>query len=358
MELKAYVDVLKRNWRIGAIAAAITVLLFGLASLFSAPTYRAEAILRIVTPLGGSSTDTNHETTFANRLMNTYAEIATSDGVMRQLKDKLGVKTLPEVRAVIVPDSEILNIVATGSDPKLAADAANGLAAILASYGATAEDGADSAQLSALAARKANVAAELTKYQQQHDDMIQAYSETAADMAVLQNTLQNKQVSFQNLQNQYEKAVVEDMVFPSTTSRATEAALLHEIQIMQADLDKLNQQYKDLSQKSNSYLQQITMLRQTIQNNQAAYSQLLVTYDGVSLATLRQQSAQNIELVSAATEPRLASGVGRSLMLGLGVLSGLIVGLLVAFLADNPSVRALRAKPSSRENSASPALGA
>ncbi|HEX8993378.1 MAG TPA: Wzz/FepE/Etk N-terminal domain-containing protein, partial [Anaerolineales bacterium] len=95
MELKTYFDILVRRRRIALLVALATAIVVAAGTLFVAPRYQAQAMLRIVTPLGGTSGETNYQTTFASRLMNTYAHIATSDEVTTQLKTKLGLKTLP-----------------------------------------------------------------------------------------------------------------------------------------------------------------------------------------------------------------------------------------------------------------------
>jgi uncharacterized protein involved in exopolysaccharide biosynthesis len=293
-------------------------------------------LLRIGTPLGGTSSDTNYQTTYAVRLMNTYAQLATSDDVTRQLKAKLGVKTLPDISVTIVPDSEILQILAEGGDAKVVAGAANGLADILAAYKETDPGLTD---LDVLAQRKTDLEKQLGNEEQQHDQLVQTYSETTARMTVVDSALRTKEAAFQSLQNQYEQVVVTDTVSPSVTSRSTKAALSTEMANVQKELDTLNQQYSDLSQSSNSYLQQITLLRQTIQNTQSAYSNLLASYDSVSLANLKQQSAQNVVIVSRAGEPLPTTGPSRGFVIGLGVIFGVIVGIAAAFVLENLGAR-------------------
>lgn len=335
MELRGYFDVLKRHWRLVGIVVVAILLVVALASLLMPPTYQAQAILRIGTPLGGSSSDTNYETTFANHLMNTYVQIALSDEVQNQLKQQLGVRRLPTMTVQNVPDSEILQVLAEGRDPQLVIKAANGLANILASYQDDPETAARSTELDLLGGRKADIQAQLAKYQQQHDDLVQSYAETTAKMAVLDQNVTTKAAAYQTLQNQYEQAVVQESVFPSITSRSTKAALLQEMDVVGKDLDALHQQYMDLSQSSSSYLQQITLLRQNIQSTQSAYSALLTSLDNVSLASLRQTEAQRALIISAASEPPYTVGPGRGSIIGLGLIVGLILGVVSAFLAEN-----------------------
>jgi uncharacterized protein involved in exopolysaccharide biosynthesis len=337
MELKMYLDILARRWRIALIVAGAIVILFALASVVIRPNYQADAMLRVVTPIGGSPDDVQYATTFATRLMNTYAQLATSDEVTRELKAKLGVKSLPTISAAIVPDSEIIELTVEGSDPKLDIEAANGLADILASYHD--DDGSgESNQLGVLAQRKTDLEAQLTQYQQQHDDLVKGYSEAVAKLAVLDSARRNKESALQDVQTQYEQAVVAELTFPSGTTRATKAAATTEMQNVQKDLDTLNQQYSDLSQSSNAYLQQITLMRQTIMSTQSSYSDLLVNNDNVALAALRQNNAQNVLVVSRAAEPLESTGLGRGFVLGLGLVFGLMAGIVAAFVLESMGI--------------------
>ncbi len=338
MELRMYLDILARRWRIALIIAVAIFILFALAALLMSPDYQAEVMLRIVTPVGGSSSDVQYQTTFATRLMNTYAQIATSDEVLRELKDKLGLRSLPDISAAIVPDSEIIQITSQGKDSKVVLDAANGLAEILAGYH-TEEDASESSQLGVLAQRRTELETQLADLGQQHEDLVKSYSEATAQMSVLDSARRNKESALQNVQLQYEQAVVAELTFPSGTTRATKAAATAEMENVQKELDTLNQQYSDLSQGSNAYLQQITLMRQTILSTQTAYSDLLVNYDNVALANLRQQNAQNVIVVSRAAEPLQTAGLGRGFVLGLGVITGLIVGIVGAFVLENLGIR-------------------
>lgn len=338
MELKMYLDILARRWRIALIIAIAIFVLFALASLFMSPDYQAEVMLRILTPLGGSSGDTNYQTTFASRLMNTYAQIATSDEVMRELKTRLSAKSLPDVSVVIVPDSEILQITAESKNTKTAINTANTLADILATYQDDGEDSVDTSELSILSQRKTGLEAQLAGYQQQHDDLVKSYAEATAKMSVLESARRGKESALQNVLAQYEQAVVAERTFPSGTTRAASAATAAEVQNVQKELDALNQQYSDLSQSSSAYLQQITLMRQTIMSTQSTYSDLLVNYDDVTLASLRQRNAQNVVVVSRAAEPLPTSGPGRGFVIGLGLVFGLIVGIAAAFILETMGI--------------------
>lgn len=339
MELNAYLDILKRRWRTAVLVPLVVICLGALGSLFIPPKYQAEARLRIVTPLGGASGETNYQTTFANRLMNTYAQIATSEQVRNELKEKLGLTTLPDITVQIIPDSEIIHIVVEGSDTSIIAKTANTLAQILLSYHDNGQENTDSTELNILTERRNIIQTELVQYQDEHEQLVQTYSQTTADMNVLERAIRLKEASYQSLQQQYQDALISGATFTSETSRATKDALMQEMDRAKEEMDALNQQYKDLSVRSSEYLQRITLVRLSIDDTQRAYSDLLSRYDSVLLANSRQENAQKIIIVSSASVPSRPVGPSRTLVFGLMVGCGLIAGIVTAFVVDNLDTR-------------------
>jgi polysaccharide biosynthesis transport protein len=319
MELKTYLAVLARRWTVVLLGAVVVICLAVLGSRSYSPKYQAVVMLRIVTPLVGSPDNINYQTTFATRVLNTYAQIAMSEQISNDLKKKLSLQILPDIKVDVIPDSEILQIVVESKDSELAAKTANELSNLLISYQDKAPHESNS-ELDILSARQKELQSQLTEYQQQHDQLVQDYSKTAADMTVMEGTIRLKEAAYQTLR--------------------------YKVEIDQAEkeLTTLNQQYAALSTKANEYLQQITLMRQMIQGIQTTYMNLLSQYDNVSLSTLRRENAQAIEVVSLATKPTVPSGPSKSLILILGVICGLIAGVAAAFTVDNLDTRILSMK--------------
>jgi capsular exopolysaccharide synthesis family protein len=312
MEIQAYLEVLRRHWRLAAAVTLVVICLGALGSMLISPKYQAEATLRMETPVGGSS---NHETTFADRLINTYVQIATSEQVMSELKNKLGVKALPDIQVNLIPESEIIQILVESNSPAHAAKTANALAEMLVSYQEASSSSIDSKELSLLEQRVASLKTELTAYQQQHDQLAHSYSVATAELNVLERKINLTEATYQGLR--------------------TQNALTNDLKAVEQEWNSLQLQFKDLSVQSNNYLQQITLLRLSIQSTQSAYSNLLNQYDALQLSHLRQEKAQKITIVSPAVEPSYPSNPSRLFVLGLGVILGIIAGMLAAFLFDS-----------------------
>ncbi len=131
MEIRSYIGILwRRKWVIVATAiVTVTVVVIGM--LIMTPVYAASAMLRVLTPSGGTSDWIEYNTMYAERLTNTYAKIATTRPVLQELAQRLGLDQLPKIEVETLADTELLLITAEATDPTLARDAANGLAEIL-----------------------------------------------------------------------------------------------------------------------------------------------------------------------------------------------------------------------------------
>lgn len=332
MELKFYLAILGRRWRIFVLVA----LLIGIASVwgskFMAPNYQSDALLQVITPLSGSVGNTQHETSYANRLINTYGQIASSDQVMNELKTKLAVRSLPAISVKIIPESEIIQITVNGSDPDLVAKTANGLAElIIAKQNEAVNNNVDFEDLNILANRRDELAKELEAANQELDRLIQVSSQAASELALLDRTMRATEGSYENLLLRYQQFLIDRGAVPTVINQ--------EIDRLEKELGPLDQQYKDLSAKSNEYSQQIAILKQTIQNDETAYSDALARYESAQSASLRQQRTQDILLVSPAFKPTNPTGPGRIFVLGLGLIFGCIAGIIVAFVYETMDTR-------------------
>lgn len=131
MELKNYLSILwRRVWMI--IATTITTAaIVTVGTLIMTPVYQAVTTIRIATVSEGALSNLRYDITYADRLMNTYADIATSGPLLAELGQKLGTNRLPNIKTEIVTDSELMKIEVEDKDPVFAAKVANTLAQIL-----------------------------------------------------------------------------------------------------------------------------------------------------------------------------------------------------------------------------------
>lgn len=131
MELKQYWDIIwRRKWLI--LATLLISLMVAAAGTFAtAPIYRASTTLRIATATEGSVGNVRYDLNYADRLMKTYENIATSAPVLFKLNQVFGEVDKTALSVEIVANTELMLIQAEDTDPARAADISNMAADLL-----------------------------------------------------------------------------------------------------------------------------------------------------------------------------------------------------------------------------------
>jgi non-specific protein-tyrosine kinase len=112
-----------------ALGSALCALVFTLAQR---PDYTATAVVHVATRTSIASDQVRpDDLTYVDRLENTYADLATSKGLVGELVGDVGLSERPDVDVRAVPNTELMNIAVTTHDRDTAAAAANRLAALL-----------------------------------------------------------------------------------------------------------------------------------------------------------------------------------------------------------------------------------
>ena len=312
MELKTYLSILIRRWRLVLLVVLIVSGLFAYGSEYLPPSYQAETRLRVITPLAGSMRDAYHEVYFASRLITTYAQIATSDQIMSELQEDLNLEKLPEISVKIIPDSEIIQIVVVSADRDLSAKAANALAELIISkQDKVLDTSAISEGVDLMAKQKNELQAKLAEANKEYDELVLISSQTTAQIETLDRKIRTKEELYRELAVQQRQA---------------------EMNALADEMASYNQQYEKLSTDSSIYTQQIVMLRQEIENDQRIYADLLYN-------NIRPERTQDILVISPAIVPSIPNSPGRWFFVGLGVICGLIAGVVVAFVFDSLDTR-------------------
>lgn len=130
MDLYDYIEVFRRRWVSVAIVALATLAVAGAATL--AMTNKYTATTRLFFAVEGSKTtaDLAQGSSFAEKQMTSYAEVATSPLVLNPVIERLNLEVSPAqlanvVTATIPPETVILQVSAVDPDPELAAAIAN-----------------------------------------------------------------------------------------------------------------------------------------------------------------------------------------------------------------------------------------
>ena len=160
MELRDYVEILRRRWMSVVILALAGLALGSVISLAMTPVYTATTRLFFAVAGSESVTDLAQGSTFAEKQMSSYAEVATSpialEPVIRKLDLSTDATTLAKsISASIPPETVILVISVTDPDPKRAAAIANAVGSEVAEVAAELSperaDGSQAVQATTLA---------------------------------------------------------------------------------------------------------------------------------------------------------------------------------------------------------------
>lgn len=160
MEFRDYLDVLRRRW-LSAVIVLLTVVAAAAAyTLVATPKYTATTRLFFAVQGSGTVTDLAQGSTFAEKQMTSYAEVATSPLVLDPVISSLGLsvpaRDLAEsVTAVVPTDTVILEVSASDVDPSRATSIANAISSrmseTVSSLSPDRSDGSDSVQATILA---------------------------------------------------------------------------------------------------------------------------------------------------------------------------------------------------------------
>lgn len=136
MELKEYLRIVRRNWLLIVVTTLLGLGVGLTVSLVQEPEYRAQSTVFVSTQGGGSIAELEQGSSFAQSRMNAYASLVTTpvvlDPAIAELRlDATATELSRQVQATV--SSFLLTISVTASDPQVAAETANAIAASLSS---------------------------------------------------------------------------------------------------------------------------------------------------------------------------------------------------------------------------------
>lgn len=126
--------VLRRRWGVIALVALCAVGAAGALYYYLPERFTAVALLRLGTVVTGSEDWREFDIDYADRLMNTYLQLARTDAFQEQVLDFFPAPAADPVGVSleVIPNTELLEIRAYSPDPVHAAALANGFPAVLA----------------------------------------------------------------------------------------------------------------------------------------------------------------------------------------------------------------------------------
>jgi capsular exopolysaccharide synthesis family protein len=133
VELRDYIQSIRKNWILIAAVALVGLLAGGGISLITTPTYTSSTSVFVAIQSNGTTgSELNAGTTYVQNQVKSFAQVATTDVVLQPVIDKLDLQTTVEelaerVVATAPLDLVIIDISVTDTSPTRAADIANAI---------------------------------------------------------------------------------------------------------------------------------------------------------------------------------------------------------------------------------------
>lgn len=233
MDLKSYLVILRGNIWIILTTLIVTVVIATAITFMIIPTYIAKTTLRVATASSGAVGYSDYM--YADRLMNTYTKLATSRPVLQELATKLNLRTIPQIKVELIPNTELIRISVESQNPSIAQTAADSLAEIMIVKGKELYSGGGESAQAILGDQLKQSEDELNQARQDYYAYVSQYPRDLERIAAMDQALQLKEKTYATLLDQYDQArlkemmraniisVVEPAVLPSSPSKPNKA---------------------------------------------------------------------------------------------------------------------------------------
>ncbi|MCA9969915.1 MAG: diguanylate cyclase [Anaerolineales bacterium] len=141
IQLRMYLQALRRNWWVVVVVAAVAAAAAGLISSLAPPVYQTRLQLLVVpnmTEFGGRDLIYSLDTLDNRSVVATYVEVANSSRIRREALAEvaIAVDDVPayQLTAVALPEANVIEVAASGPDGETAVSLANAAAASTIAY--------------------------------------------------------------------------------------------------------------------------------------------------------------------------------------------------------------------------------
>lgn len=222
MDIFNYIMIFWRRKWVVAVTTFMTGLVVVIGTLTASPIYVASATLRVSTAAAGSVDYGFYM--YAERLMNTFVQIATSDPVLDELMQVLDLDQLPEIEVTVLSNTELMRIAVEDADPLLAQHVANTLAEILVAQSRELYRGGGKSAAEILNEQLSQIEIELNAAQKEYNRLVGESPEESERITKLRRSIELKQNIFASLLSQYEEVRVNEALRDNMLSIAEYAS--------------------------------------------------------------------------------------------------------------------------------------
>jgi capsular exopolysaccharide synthesis family protein len=333
MELRTYLTIIsRRRWVILITFVVLACLILGLAQLLP-PSFSATARLHVRTPVGGSQSYVEYNIWYADRLMNTYADLATSSAIWEDLKQELGLSENPDISVGVVPSSELIKITAKSNNPELSATIANTLASIIVQHSKEMNSQTQNTANEYLNRRKLEAAKELEQSKQAYQVLVDPIATDQAHLDLLARTIDHDQQIFIMLKDNYEQNLAKD----------ADKLLLYESEKQMAELSKKISQeqaeWEELNAQISRSLETIDEAKRQVTLNETEYTNIVTLLDQAKISEIIQENTFTLPTIDPAISPNTQTSSTRMVIYALGLLCSLAGALVAGFIVDTMDSR-------------------
>ena len=217
MDIRFYWAILWRRKWVVILTVAIALLVTVIGTLLMIPRYVGSATVRIATTSTGTVLDQRYDTQYTDRLMNTYAKLATSEPVVQELARRLDTQKhmtvdvqrllTGDIQVEILANTELMKVSVEDDNPSVAAEAANTLAQVLIDDYKANSSGGNTA-LAALRAQLDQVAKDLDLSRKSYEQLVIQSPTATNQIEAAKNAIDVNQQTFASLSNDYQQALL------------------------------------------------------------------------------------------------------------------------------------------------------
>ncbi|MBN1813855.1 MAG: P-loop NTPase [Anaerolineae bacterium] len=229
MDLKLYLDILKRRVFVIVITTVVATLVVVAADFLLPPIYTAQATVRILLDVGVADFILRED--YNTRLLNTYAHVLTSRSTLEEAirrvapDDLLTVSELSEnVEVIVVPDTELLTISVQNGSRFVARELANELSVLLMEYAKDLYVGDSTSTLQILEDQLVSLENQLAEDRQQLAVLMGDHPDDP-DAETLRSQIQFYEDAYDRLLDRYELARLNESLRANSVTVISPAAL-------------------------------------------------------------------------------------------------------------------------------------
>ena len=221
----AYLSLLWRRKLVIVATLLVTITVVAAGSIFTTPIYSASAMVRLASVSRVSDDWSVYNMDYADRLMNTYAKMATSTPFLMDAAAKLGRAEAPQVDVQLQANTELMKISVEDPDPVLAAEIANVVAEMVTDLS---RDQATQIRQTAQAVfleQLTQLDAELTEAELAYAVRSAAIPESSESPSPEKRALELKRLAYDELLAQYERSRIQEVLQVRTLSLVSPATV-------------------------------------------------------------------------------------------------------------------------------------